>query len=215
MAARTAEREQMAIDIALIHFPVMNKSGETIGSAVTNLDIHDIARAARTFGAGRYYIVTPYADQQRLVTEIIEHWQTGHGADYNPARKSALALVRLADSLDDVVQRICETYGKRPLLVTTSARKHEKCITFEEARRRIHGGGPVLLLFGTAHGLTPEVISKADYTLPPVSGETGYNHLSVRSAVSIILDRLLGCPGRNNHGIFRSNINYFNLLETL
>ena len=88
----------MAVDIALIHYPVINKSGETIGSAVTNLDIHDIARAARTFGVDEYYIVTPYADQQELVKEIIEHWQTGHGAQYNPARKSALALVRLADS---------------------------------------------------------------------------------------------------------------------
>ncbi len=53
----------MAVNIALIHFPVINKLGETIGSAVTNLDIHDIARAARTFGVDRYYIITPYADQ--------------------------------------------------------------------------------------------------------------------------------------------------------
>ena len=194
-----AEREQMAVDIALIHFPVINKSGEAIGSAVTNLDIHDIARAAKTFGVGRYYIVTPYADQQQLVTEIIDHWQTGHGAVYNPARKSALALVRLAGSLEDVILKVSETYGKRPLLVTTSARIHENSITFTDARKRIGKGEPLLLLFGTAHGLAPEVINRADYTLPPVCGNTGYNHLSVRSAVSIILDRLLGVPeGINN-----------------
>jgi hypothetical protein len=182
----------MAVDIALIHFPVINKSGEAIGSAVTNLDIHDIARAARTFGVGRYYIVTPYADQQQLVTEIVEHWQTGHGAGYNPARRSALSLVRLADSLEDVIERVGNTYGRSPLLLTTSARVHENTLGFTDVRQRIDAGEPVLLLFGTAHGLAPEVIDKADYTLPPINGVTEYNHLSVRSAVSIILDRLLG-----------------------
>ncbi len=180
------------VDIALIHFPVINKSGEIIGSAVTNLDIHDIARAARTFGVGEYYIVTPYADQQELVKEIIEHWQTGHGATYNPARKSALALVRLGDCLEDVVERVGGRRGRRPVLITTSALARENGITFADTRRRIEAGEPVLLLFGTAHGLAQEVGDKADYALPPITGTSGYNHLSVRSAVSIILDRLLG-----------------------
>lgn len=182
----------MAVDIALLHFPVINKSGETIGSAVTNLDIHDIARAAKTFGVGDYYIVTPYADQQELVKEIVDHWQTGHGAEYNPARKSALALVDIKDSLEEVTRQVADRRGQKPLLITTSARLGEKCITFMDARRRLETGEPMLLLFGTAHGLTPEVMNKADYTLPPIEGNTGYNHLSVRSAVSIILDRLLG-----------------------
>jgi hypothetical protein len=185
------DKTPMAVDIALIHYPVINKSGETIGSAVTNLDIHDIARAARTFGVDEYFIVTPYTDQQELVMEIIEHWQTGHGAQYNPARKSALALVRLAGSLDDVIAKVGDKRGRRPLLVTTSAHLQENSITFSDTRRRIEAGEAVLLLFGTAHGLAPEVISKADHTLPPIGGQTGYNHLSVRSAVSIILDRLL------------------------
>ena len=188
----------MAVDIALIHFPVINKLGETIGSAVTNLDIHDIARAARTFGVDEYYIVTPYADQQELVKEIIDHWQTGHGAQYNPARKSALALVRIEDSLEGVIAKVGDKRGKRPLLVMTSARLQENSITFSDARRRVEAGEPVLLLFGTAHGLASEVISKADFTLPPIGGETGYNHLSVRSAVSIVLDRLLGVQESKN-----------------
>jgi len=183
----------MAVDIALIHFPVINKSGETIGSAVTNLDIHDIARASKTFGIDNYYIVTPYTDQQELVNEIIEHWQTGHGAGYNPARKSALALVRLKDTLDDVIGQVAGERGQKPVLITTSAQLQGISITFAETRRRIETNEPILLLFGTAHGLAPEVLEKADYTLPPIKGITGYNHLSVRSAVSIILDRLLGC----------------------
>ena len=181
-----------ALDIALIHYPVINKTGETIGSAVTNLDLHDIARAARTFGVDHYYIVTPYSDQQTLVQEILDHWQTGYGATYNPARKSALDRVKIAASLDEVITQVTEQRAQKPLLLTTSARVQKNSISYRETRRRIATGEPILLLFGTAHGLAPELKETADYTLPPIESTTGYNHLSVRSAVSIILDRLLG-----------------------
>ena len=182
----------IALDIALIHYPVINKTGETIGSAVTNLDLHDIARAARTFGVDHYYIVTPYSDQQVLVQEILDHWQTGYGATYNPARKSALDRVKIAASLDEVITLVTEQRAQKPLLLSTSARVQKNSISYRETRKRIAAGEPILLLFGTAHGLAPELSETADYTLPPIESTTGYNHLSVRSAVSIILDRLLG-----------------------
>jgi hypothetical protein len=187
----TKER-QRKVDIALIHYPVINKTGETIGSAVTNLDLHDIARAARTFGIDNYYIVTPYSDQQTLVQEILDHWQTGYGAKYNPARKSALDQVRITSSLEATIDLVTEQRGQKPLVLTTSARVQENSISYRETRERLDTGEPMLLLFGTAHGLAPEVNETADYTLPPIQSSTGYNHLSVRSAVSIILDRLLG-----------------------
>ncbi|MDD3816387.1 MAG: RNA methyltransferase, partial [Desulfocapsaceae bacterium] len=151
-----------AIDIALIHYPVINKTGETIGSAVTNLDVHDIARAARTFGVDNYYIVTPYADQQTLVQEILDHWQTGHGATYNPARKSALDRVTVTESLEITLKLITEQRGRKPLLLTTSARAQKNSICYRETRRRIETGEPILLLFGTAHGLAPEISETAD-----------------------------------------------------
>jgi len=182
----------IALDIALIHYPVINKTGETIGSAVTNLDLHDIARAARTFGVDHYFIVTPYADQHMLVQEILDHWQTGYGATYNPARKAALDRVKIADSVETVISLVTEQRGQKPLILTTSARVQKNSISYRETRRRIATEEPILLLFGTAHGLAPEVNETADYTLPPIESTTGYNHLSVRSAVSIILDRLLG-----------------------
>jgi len=50
---------------------------------------------------------------------------------------------------------------------------------------------PVCLIFGTGHGLHPEVLELADAVLEPIHGPTEFNHLSVRSAVSIYLDRLL------------------------
>lgn len=180
------------LNIALIHHPVVNKRGETIGSAVTNLDIHDIARTAKTYGVSRYFITTPYKDQQQLVRELLAHWQTGHGATYNPARKEALNIVQLADSLEEVIAILTEQYGKRPLIVATSALVRDNTLSYGELSQRITNGDPVLLLFGTAHGLAPEILQLTDVTLPPIKGGTQYNHLSVRSAASITIDRLLG-----------------------
>ncbi len=181
-----------ALNIALIHHPVMNKRGEVIGSAVTNLDIHDIARTAKTYGVANYFISTPYKDQQQLVGELLAHWQTGHGAVYNPARKEALNIVRLADSLQEVISRLTEQYSIRPLVVATSALLRNTTLGYAELRQKISKGDPVLLLFGTAHGLAPEILQLTDATLPPIKGGTNYNHLSVRSAASIIIDRLVG-----------------------
>jgi len=180
------------LNIALIHHPVVNKKDEVIGSAVTNLDIHDIARTARTYGISRYFISTPYEDQQQLVRELLAHWQTGHGATYNPARKEALSRVQLTDSLDEVITTLTKQYGKRPLVVATSALMRENSLSYHELGQQITQGVPVLLLFGTAHGLAPEILQVTDVTLPPIKGGTDYNHLSVRSAASIIIDRLLG-----------------------
>lgn len=183
--------KQSGLDIILVHHPVINKIGEIIGSAVTNLDIHDIARASKTYGVDNYYIVSPYADQRDLVSEILAHWQTGHGASYNPARKEALELVVLAESLDEVIEQVTAKRGRRPLILTTSAASQDKTLSYEDARGKLSDQEPMLLLFGTAHGLAPQVMKMTDYSLPPVGANTGYNHLSVRSAVSIILDRLL------------------------
>ncbi len=181
-----------SLNIALIHHPVVNKRGETIGSAVTNLDIHDIARAAKTYGVAQYFITTPYTDQQQLVMELLNHWRTGHGATYNPARKEALSIVELASSLDEVITALTEKYGKRPLIVATSAVLRDNTMSYGELGQKITQGDPVLLLFGTAHGLAPEIVQLTDVTLPPIKGGTPYNHLSVRSAASITIDRLLG-----------------------
>lgn len=180
------------LNIALIHHPVVNKKGEVIGSAVTNLDIHDIARTAKTYGVARYFITTPYEDQQHLVRDLLAHWQTGHGATYNPARKEALSIVQLTDSLEEVLTTLTKQYGARPLVVATSALLRDNTLSYDEIGQRITNGDPVLLLFGTAHGLAPEILQLTDATLPPIKGGTQYNHLSVRSAASIIIDRLLG-----------------------
>ncbi|PID40198.1 MAG: hypothetical protein CR984_04510 [Proteobacteria bacterium] len=53
---------------------------------------------------------------------------------------------------------------------------------------------PLVLAFGTAWGLADEFMAAADHVLEPLVGKGTYNHLSVRSAVAIILDRLVSVP---------------------
>ncbi len=178
--------------MALVHHPVVDKNGATIAAAVTALDLHDIARASKTYGIDGFFVVTPLEDQQALVRSIVDHWVSGAGARYNPDRQTALALIRLQPSLPDVVADIQQREGETPLIVVTSARMAYSDLSFAQLKSLAHENRPVLLVFGTAWGLAPELVSKADYRLAPIDGMHGYNHLAVRSAVSIILDRMLG-----------------------
>jgi len=177
--------------IALLHYPVYDKNRQVVTTAVTNLDLHDIARAARTFGLHRYYVVTPVAEQQELAGRVIRHWQEGWGATYNPKRKAALDQVRVIAGLDAVLENMTQVYGRPPRVVVTGAQKRGNTVSYgalaDLCRDRCQ---PYLLLFGTGWGMTEEIFERADYVLPPIKGPTEYNHLSVRSAVSIILDRL-------------------------
>jgi hypothetical protein len=180
------------VTVALVHHPVVDKNGETIAAAVTSLDLHDIARAARTFGAERFYVVTPLQDQQELVRSIIDHWVTGTGAQYNPDRKAALALIRLLPSLHAVQEDIQSRWGDTPRVVVTSARMEHSDLSYAQLQAMAGDKQPVLLVFGTAWGLAPEIMEAADHRLAPIAGNGDYNHLAVRSAVSIVLDRMLG-----------------------
>jgi hypothetical protein len=181
--------------VALLHHPVVNHQGRLVATAVTNLDVHDIARACRTFGLGGFYLATPLPPQQRLVERILSHWQQGYGARHNPDRSEALSRVRLAPDLDEAVRAITEAHGHPPFLVATSARDEAGALSLMELRHAVGGDRPVLLVFGTGWGLADEVFARVDARLAPLHGPTDYNHLSVRSAVSIYLDRLFGDRG--------------------
>ena len=178
--------------VALIHYPVVNKNGETIASALTNLDLHDISRAAKTYGLESFFVVTPLEDQKKLVEKIISHWTTGIGAEYNPKRRSALKVIRVSDSFQEALDQIAAAEGRNPITIATCARKFPASISNEKLRAMLTNGKPYVLIFGTAWGLSKEFILEADYVLEPIVGKTDYNHLSVRSAASIIFDRLLG-----------------------
>lgn len=179
--------------IALVHYPVYDKNRQIVTTAVTNLDIHDIARAARTFGAERYYVVTPVVEQQRLVNRVAEHWQSGWGAGYNPKRKMALDLIRVMPDLTAVSEDMQKRHGRKPLVVVTGATGREGAVSDSELAVRIRESREsFLFLFGTGWGMTEEIFDAADLVLAPIYGSSDYNHLSVRSAVSIYLDRIFG-----------------------
>lgn len=184
-----------ALYVALVHGPVVNKRGDQITTAVTGLNIHDIARAVVTFGGAGYLLVTPLEAQQALVERVIGHWEGKFGSTYNPNRKEALVAVRVADTLADAVKVVADAEGAVPRVVATSARRVDgvESVSYKALRADLNrDGAPVLLVFGTGWGLAPEVMDQVDALLPPILGPVDYNHLSVRSAVSIILDRLMG-----------------------
>lgn len=180
--------------LALLHHPVKNKNGETIASAVTNLDLHDLSRLAKTYGVTAVYVITPLTDQQALVRKIVSHWQDGWGATYNPKRREALNLVRVAESLEAAIDEI-STLDPSQLVrtVATGAAENSGAMRFGLLRQKLASeAAAYLLMFGTAWGLTDDVIAAADCVLSPIRGHTGYNHLPVRAAAAIILDRVLG-----------------------
>lgn len=178
--------------VALLHHPVYNREGRVVTTAVTNLDVHDIARSSRTYGLGGYFVVTPVQLQRELVSEIVSHWQ-GNYAEADEPRRQALALVKVVSSLDGVLEQLAADYEEAPLLAATAARPAPDTVGWRQLRKDNDvGGKPLVLLFGTGWGLADQVFERAALRLAPIWGPAEYNHLSVRSAVAIALDRLFG-----------------------
>jgi len=173
--------------LALIHYPVYNKNKKIVGTCITGVDLHDIARSGLTYGIKKYFVVNPMPAQLKFAERIVNCWKQEASFTHNWTRAEAFRLVTLAADLSDVLRKI-----KNPIIVATSARakgwvKFKKIRALAKKSRR-----PILLLFGTGWGMTDELLEKADYILEPIKGNSSYNHLSVRSAVAIVLDRILG-----------------------
>jgi len=181
--------------VSLVHYPVYNKNMDIISTSITNLDIHDIARTVTTYGVEKYYLVHPLQNQHNLISEILNYWQNGYGGIYNPDRKLALEKVGLKRSIEAVKEDILSKYSGQLRTIVTDGRKYPESINYLDLRKMIKETDietNYLILFGTGWGMAKEVMEEADYRLLPIAGTGVYNHLSVRSAVAIILDRLLG-----------------------
>jgi tRNA (guanine37-N1)-methyltransferase len=83
--------------------------------------------------------------------------------------------------------------GAESLALLTGAR-HQDGIDYPEAAA-LAVKHPVMLVFGTGHGLAPEIYSADHPCLNPVRAGQ-YNHLSVRTAAAIVIDRVIGESGR-------------------
>ena len=54
--------------VGLVHYPIYNKRMQVIATAVTNFDIHDIARTARTYDVKKYFLIHPHNAQKEIIT---------------------------------------------------------------------------------------------------------------------------------------------------
>ncbi len=183
--------------VVLLHFPVVNRRNEVVTTSVTNLDIHDIARSAKTYGAQGYFIVTPIVDQQALVQKILDHWSSEKSKSFHPHRFEALELVTVVPDFESVKLRIRQLHGVDPEVVMTDARVQKNSESYLSLRKKLESSDwtkPVALVFGTGWGISEEFFPEVHRILAPLYGPSrdGYNHLSVRAAVAAILDRLFG-----------------------
>lgn len=180
--------------LGLLHYPILDRQKEIVATNITNFDIHDIARAATVYGIEKYYLIHPMQEQLMFVERILDHWRVGEGSKFNPFRRTALGNVQTARTLEEAM---ADWGVPDAIRVGTHARPVEgsRHWTIPELRQEMHEGRkPVFLLFGTGFGMTDEYMKGLDGVLESIRGAPpkDYRHLSVRSAVSIYLDRLMG-----------------------
>ena len=181
------------LSLVLMHHNMVDKRGTKVTTSLTLIDVHDFARSARTYGVTRVYIAHPAPTLRKLAHTLQDHWEEGFGATYNPNRKEAFEVISIVSDLDEAIRDIDMRTGKLPTLVATSAKQGPDRMTFSAFREELHREAkPYLLMFGTGWGMSDELIARADYFLAPINGPTEYNHLSVRAACAIMLDRLFG-----------------------
>ena len=173
-----------------VHYPVLDKRGEKSSTAITGMDIHDIARACRTYGIKKYLLVTPLAQQREMAKRIIGHWTEGWGSTYNPDRKEAFSTIKIFASVPKALAWVKEKEKREPYKIATTAKSQQEATHWLTLKREIMlGDRSPVFIFGTGWGLHDEVLQASDAVMTPITGGTdNWNHLSVRSAVSITLE---------------------------
>jgi hypothetical protein len=180
------------IYLALVHYPVLGREGQILTTTVTNLDLHDMARSARTYALQGLIVVHPIEAQRVLAERIRGHWTEGSGGKRIPDRSAALELIRVVPSLELMLEQLTAQHGQPPQLWTTAAQARDTVVSYADARALLaQDGPPVVLVFGTGWGLAASVLERAALRLEPIVGRGDWNHLSVRAACAISLDRLL------------------------
>ncbi|WP_024822656.1 MULTISPECIES: tRNA (guanosine(37)-N1)-methyltransferase TrmD [Aminobacterium] len=185
---------QKGVYLALVHHPVLNRAGEVTTAAITGLDLSDIGRSCKTYGVRKFLVVTPLKSQRELAKTMADHWMEGYGALFNPSRAEAFKEMKTVATLEKAIEWIVSKEREKPTIIGTTARTFPGSVHWLEVKRSIlEEQKPVLFLFGTASGLPDEVLDQCSEVLQPLSGGyEDYNHLSVRTAVGVILDRFFG-----------------------
>ena len=182
-----------SLHVALLHDGMVDKTGKSVTTSVTLIDVHDISRSCRSYGVNSFFVAHSSQSMRALVRTVKTHWDGEFGASYNPNRQDALGVLSIATSLDEVIARIEIETGRFPKIIATSARDGDDRISYSDMKETIATTAEsYLLVFGTGWGMGPDLMALASYTLKPIYGPSDYNHLSVRAACAIILDRLRG-----------------------
>lgn len=179
--------------VCVMHSQVCVEGG--VGTtSVTSIDIQDIARSCATFGVEQLFIVTPMIDQAFIANQFLDFWKTTDGQKLNPSRYQAIKDVLVIQTIEKVLEEIYLKTGKSPLILVTSAKNSnsDKLLSFNQQEKVWKENKPVLIVFGTGNGLSDRILDMSDFILAPISGLVKYNHLTVRAAAGIILDRWLG-----------------------
>ena len=182
--------------IALVHAPVYTRTGEVSATSVTHIDIHDIARTARTYGASGFYLVTPWKEQHELIKQIIGYWNQDGVKSYHPDRSEAFEINRLVYTVEDMIEEITQKDGQKPWLIATGAKERNdaplplSAAKILETINSIDFTQSVVLVLGTGWGLHESIFKLSDCVMDPIRGKGTYNHLSVRAACAILCDRL-------------------------
>jgi tRNA (guanine37-N1)-methyltransferase len=168
LAELSAERgiEPAPIYVGLVHHPIRDREGQIVATAVTNLDVHDLARSCRSYGLRGYFVITPIEAQRGLVLKILEHWVTGSGKKRVPERAVALSLCEPIETIEAASQAIAARHGTAPRVVVTAAKLPNGSAPIAPRALRDEmrtSGRPWLILFGTGHGLAPEVLNSAEF----------------------------------------------------
>lgn len=180
------------LSIALLHEGMVSRDGSIVTTSLTMIDVHDIARSAVTYGVRTVYIVHPSPHLRSLARTLTSHWTSGYGSTYNPNRREALGGVSVVASIDEMLLDLADrSSGRSPRLMATSAKGGGDRIAFGKVLPLMNKEeNPYVLMLGTGHGMSEALLARADYYIEPINGPTPYNHLSVRSACAIMLDRL-------------------------
>jgi len=170
------------VAVALVHWPVLNRLGESSATAITTTDIHDFARSCAMFDVAPVYMVHPSSAMRQMVGEIAGYWQQGSGQQRNPGRGEVLESVRAVATLDELAAdpdvRLWYTSAKPPVV---------ECAPIAALGQQ---PGVDLIVFGTGWGLDFARLPEPHGWLSPIEGVGRVRHLSVRAALAIYLDRL-------------------------
>lgn len=174
--------ESSDIAVALVHYPVLNRKGETTTTAITSIDVHDFARTCAFYDVGPVYLVHPARGMHALIGDMLDYYRTGPGGERNPPRKTVLERVKTAFSLEEVWQQ-----GGYQLWYTSATPPDGPLTDVSNLRKT---KGKHLIVLGTGWGLDVSALPRPNGWLSPIAGIGMVRHLSVRAALAIYLDRM-------------------------